>query len=158
MLNLLLNVESLHLRLNTLLSHRRPKPTISTRIGIPRPRTIRHGFPAVRRPHINWLRILTGPRVHANINRGIQPILNSLANEADLHDGIVAALLTHVEEHVLGVEGLSLVIGVVWGSLFDLAQEVLLDIELANVRDCTALNGVVGEEFRAVMDDGLDGI
>jgi hypothetical protein len=72
-----------------------------------------------------------------------------------MEDGIVAALLAHVEEEVLGVEGLFLVVGVVGGRGFDLCEEVLLDVELADVRDCAALDGVVGEEFGAVVDDGL---
>jgi hypothetical protein len=71
-----------------------------------------------------------------------------------VEDRIVAALLAHVEEEVLGVEGLFLVIGVVGGRGFDLCEEVLLDVELADVRDCAALDGVVGEEFGAVVDDG----
>jgi hypothetical protein len=72
-----------------------------------------------------------------------------------MEDRIVAALLAHVEEEVLGVEGLFLVVGVVGGGGFDLCEEVLLDVELADVRDCAALDGVVGEEFGAVVDDGL---
>jgi len=43
---------------------------------------------------------------------------------------------------------------VVGRGFFDLAQEVLLDVELADVGDCAALDGVVGEEFGAVVDDG----
>jgi hypothetical protein len=35
-----------------------------------------------------------------------------------------------------------------------LAEKVLLDVELADVRDGAALDGVVGEEFGAVVDDG----
>jgi hypothetical protein len=46
------------------------------------------------------------------------------------------------------------VVGVVRCCLLDLAEEVLLDVELADVRDCAALDGVVGEEFGAVVDDG----
>ena len=38
--------------------------------------------------------------------------------------------------------------------LLDLAEEVLLDVELADMRDCTTLNGVVGEELGTVVDDG----
>jgi hypothetical protein len=54
----------------------------------------------------------------------------------------------------LGIQGLFLVVSVVGRCLFDLAEEVLLDVELADVRDCTALDGVVGEEFGAVVNDG----
>jgi len=57
-------------------------------------------------------------------------------------------------QEVLGVLGLGLLVSVVRRSGFDLAEEVLLDIELANVRDCAAGDGVVGEELGAVVDDG----
>jgi hypothetical protein len=48
-----------------------------------------------------------------------------------------------------------LLVRIIWSSLLDLAEELLLDVELAGVRDCAALNGVVGEEFGTVVDDGL---
>lgn len=44
-------------------------------------------------------------------------------------------------------------VGVVRGSLLDLAEEILLDVELADMRDCAALDGIVGKQFCAVMDD-----
>jgi len=37
-----------------------------------------------------------------------------------------------------------------------LTHEVLLDIELANMRDGTALNGVVGKELSTMVDDSYD--
>jgi hypothetical protein len=55
----------------------------------------------------------------------------------------------------LGVEGLRLLVGVVRRGLFDLTEEILLDIELTNVGDCAALDSVVGKEFGAVVDDGF---
>jgi hypothetical protein len=55
----------------------------------------------------------------------------------------------------LGVQGLGLLVGIVGSGLLDLGKEVLLDVELADVRNCATLNGVVGEEFGAVVDDGL---
>lgn len=59
----------------------------------------------------------------------------------------------HVEQSVCGVGGDGLVVGVVRGSLLDLAEEILLDVELADMRDCAALDGIVGKQFCAVMDD-----
>jgi hypothetical protein len=47
-----------------------------------------------------------------------------------------------------------LLVCVVGGGGFDLAEEVLLDVELADVGDGAALDGVVGEELGAVVDDG----
>jgi hypothetical protein len=35
-----------------------------------------------------------------------------------------------------------------------LAEEVLLDVELADMRDCAALDGVVGKELGTVVNDG----
>lgn len=49
-------------------------------------------------------------------------------------------------------------VGGVWGRLFDFAEELLLDVELADVRNCAALDCVVGEEFGAVVDDSLGGL
>jgi hypothetical protein len=148
-----------HLRnllpLNTPLPLRRPKPTIPTRIRIPRPRTPRNRFPALRRPRIDRRDINLGFRINPNIDSRIQAICDSFADEADLHDGVVAALLSCVEECVYGVLGLGLFVGVVRGGFFDFAEELLLNVELAGVRDCAALDGVVGEEFGAVVDDGF---
>lgn len=110
------------------------------------------------RPHIDRLRVLPRPWVDTNINSRIQTVCNGLANQANLHDGIIAALLAHVEKEVLGVEGLSLLVGVVGRSFFDFPEEVLLNIELACVRDCAALDSVVGQELSTVMDNGLVGL
>lgn len=136
-----------------LLLLRRPKPTVKARIGVPRPRAPLHRHTSIGRPHVNRLRVLLRLRVNTNINRSIQAILNRLSNQRDLHDGVVTALLAHVEERVCGVGGDGLLVGVVGGGLFDLAHEGLLDVELADVRDCAALDGIVGEELGAVVDD-----
>jgi hypothetical protein len=48
-----------------------------------------------------------------------------------------------------------LLVGVIRRGFFDLAEEVLLDVELTNVRDCAALDGVVREEFRAMVNNGF---
>jgi hypothetical protein len=130
---LLIQNLSFHLTLNPLLTHRRPKPTIQARIRIPRPRAPRHRLPPIRRPRIHRLRILPRARIDPNIDRGVQAIRNRFTDEADLHNGVVAALLAHVEERVGGVEGLRLRVGVVGRGLFDLREEVLLDVELADV-------------------------
>lgn len=97
-------------------------------------------------------------RVDANVDGGIEAVLDLVANERNLHDGVVAALLAHVEECVLGVEGLLLLVGVVRRRLLDLSEEVLFNVELADVRDSPALDGLVGEEFGAVVDDGWMGL
>jgi hypothetical protein len=152
----LFRIKHLHLRFNihTLLLLRRLKSTVLASIWISRPGTARHRLATIRCPRVHRLRVLARPRVNADINRSIQAICNRLANQADLHDGVIAALFAHVEEGVLGVEGLSLLVGVVGRRLFNLAEEVLLDVELADVRNCAALDSVVGEELGAVVDDG----
>jgi hypothetical protein len=45
-------------------------------------------------------------------------------------------------------------VGVVGGGGFDLREEVLVDVELTDVGDGAALDGVVGEERGSVVDDG----
>jgi hypothetical protein len=45
-------------------------------------------------------------------------------------------------------------VSVVGRCLFDLTEKVLFDIELADVRNCAALDGIIREEFGAVVDDG----
>lgn len=59
----------------------------------------------------------------------------------------------HVEERVLGIGGHLLGIDVVRGSLLDLVEEVLLDVELTNVRDGAALDSVVGEKGSTVVNN-----
>ena len=116
----LLHIQCLfNLTINTLFLHRRPKPTELARVRVSGPRTSRHRLATLRRPHVNRLRVLLRPRVDTNIDSRIQTVCNCLANQADLHDRIIAALLTHVEEKVLGVESLSLLVGVVGRGLFD---------------------------------------
>jgi hypothetical protein len=107
----------------------------------------------LRRPHVHGLRVLLRPRIYPNINGRIQTICNRLADQTDLHDRVVTTLLAHVEKSVLGIGSLHLLVGVVRGCLFDFTEEVLLDVELADVRDCAALDSVVGEQFGAVVDD-----
>jgi hypothetical protein len=63
-------------------------------------------------------------------------------------------LLAHIEEEVLGIQGLLLGVGVVWSRLFNLAKEVLLDVELSDVRDGSARDGVVGEKGGSVVNNG----
>jgi hypothetical protein len=46
-----------------------------------------------------------------------------------------------------------LLVGVVGADGFDASEEVLLDVELADVGDGATLNGVVGEELSAMVDD-----
>jgi hypothetical protein len=136
-----------------LLLHRRPKPTVKARIRVPRPRAPLNRHTSIRRPHVHRLRVLLRLGVNADINRRIEAILNRLSDQRDLHDGVVATLLGHVEERVGGVGGDGLLVGVVGGCLFNLAHEGLLDVELADMRDCAALDGVVREELGAVVDD-----
>jgi hypothetical protein len=52
----------------------------------------------------------------------------------------------------LGIGSLHLLVGIVRSSLLDLTKEVLLNVELTNVRDRATLDGVVGQEFSAVMN------
>lgn len=132
---------------------RRPE-AIPTRIRIPRPRTPWDCLAALTRPRINRLGILPRARIDPDINRGIQSIRNRLPNEADLHNGVVATLSSHIEERVLGIERLGLRVGAVGRGFLDLGEEGLLDVELADVGDCAALDCVVGEELGAVVDDG----
>ena len=62
-------------------------------------------------------------------------------------------MLAHVEQHVLGVSGHLLGVDIVWSSLFDLIEKVLLDVELANMGDGPALNSVVGKKGSAMVHD-----
>lgn len=91
------------------------------------------------------MRILLSLRVHTDIDGSVQAILDSLADEADLQDWVVTTLLAHVEESVGSVGGDGLLVDIVGRCLFDLAEEVLLHVELTDVGDCAALNGVIGE-------------
>jgi hypothetical protein len=134
------------------------KPTILARIRISRPRAPRHCLSALRRPHIHRLWVLLCPGINTNINGSVQAIRNCLANEADLQYRVVAALRAHVEEGVCGVGCLDLFVRAVGWSLFDLAEEVLLDVKLTNVGDCAACDGVVGEELSTVVNDGCTGL
>jgi hypothetical protein len=142
-------ISSVHL----LLLHRRPKPTVKARIRVPRPRAPLDRHTSIRRPHVNRLRVLLRFGVNTNIDCSIEAILNRFSDQRDLHDGVVAALLGHVEERVSGVGGDGLLVGVVGGCLLDLAHEGLVDVELSHVRDGTALDGVVGEELGTMVDD-----
>lgn len=63
-------------------------------------------------------------------------------------------MLAHIEQHVLGVGGHLLGVDVVWSSLLDLVEEVLLDVELADMRDGAALDGVVGKKGSTMVHDG----
>lgn len=110
-------------------------------------------IPSLRRPHIHRLRPLSRPRINTNINRRIQPIRNRLADQTNFHNRVVTPLFPHIEQRVLRVQGLFLRVCVVRGCFFDLAEEVLLNVELADVRDGAARDGVVGEEGGAVVDD-----
>ena len=122
-------------------------------VWVPSPRATGNRNTTVRRPGIDGLRILLRLRVDTNINCCVETIFNLAANQGNLHDWIVTTLLSHVEEGICGVGGNGLFVGVVRGGLLDLAKEVLLDVELANVRDSTALNSVVGEELSTVVND-----
>jgi hypothetical protein len=153
----LLRIKRLHLCLNfhVLLVHRRPKATVLASVWISRPWTVRDRFATIRSPHVDWLRVLASPGVNANIDCSVKTISNSLANQADLHDWVVPTLFAHVEESILGIKGLRLLVGVVGRCFFDLTEEVLLNVHLTNVRDCAALNGIIGEELGTVVNDGF---
>jgi len=90
------------------------------------------------------LRVLPRLRINTNIDCRIKAILDFAPDKRDLHDWVVATLLAHIEERILGVGGLFLGVGVVGRRLLDLAQEALLDVELADMGNCAALDGVVG--------------
>jgi hypothetical protein len=125
-----------------------------SRIRVPRPRAVRNRLPALRSPRVNGLGILPRSWVNTHVNCGIESVLNLRSDERDLQHGVIAALLAHVEQHVSSVGGNLLRVRIVGRGLLDLAKEVLLDVELADVRDGSALDRVVGEDFGAVMDDG----
>jgi hypothetical protein len=134
------------------------KSTILACIRISRPRAPRHSFPALRRPHIHRLWALLCVGIDTNINGSVQAIRDRLANEADLQYRVVSALLAHIEEGVCGVGCLDLFVSVIGWGLLDLAEEVLLDVKLANVGDGAACDGVVGEELSTVVNDGCTGL
>lgn len=124
------------------------------RVGISSPGAASDRLATLSRPQVYGLRVLSCLGVDADIDGRVEAVLDGLADERDLQDGVVAALLGHVEEHILRVGGDGLVVGAVGSRLFDLAEEVLLDVELADVGDGAALDGVVCELLRAVVDDG----
>lgn len=63
-------------------------------------------------------------------------------------------MLAHVEERVGGVGSNSLLIDVIGRCLFNLAEKVLLDVELAHVGDGATRDSVVGQKLCSVVDDG----
>lgn len=123
-------------------------------IGITSPRRVRHGNATFVSPRVDGLRVLFGLGVNTNVDGGVQAILNLATDEGDLHDWIVTTLLSHVEECILGVLGLSLLVGIVGRGGLDPGKEVLLDIELADMRNGAALDGVICKLLSAVVDDG----
>jgi hypothetical protein len=141
-------------QLHLLFLLRRPRPTVKARIRVPRPRATLHRHTSIGCPHVNRLRVLLRLGVNTNINCSIKTILNRLSDQRNLHDRVVAALLGHFEERVRSVSSDGLFVGVVGGGLFNLVHEGLLNVELTDVRNCAALDGVVGEEFGAVVNDG----
>lgn len=132
---------------------RRPESTVLARIRVSRPRGSGHRNTALLGPEVDGLGVLFGLRVDTYINGRIKPVFDLCSDQRDLHDGVVAALLAHVEKEVVSVLGLDLLVGVVGGHGFDARKEILLDVELAYMRDGAALDGVVGEEFGAVVDN-----
>lgn len=100
------------------------------------------------------MRVLPRAGIDADIDGSVEPIFDSLANERNLHHWVVATLLRHVEERINCVGGDGLLVRVVRRSLLNLAEEVLLDIKLADMRNRAALNGVVGKELSTMVDDG----
>lgn len=112
-----------------------------------------NGHATLLGPHVNGLGVPDCLWVHTNIHGRVETILNGLADERDLQDWVGTSLLTRVEEGVLSVHGLLLLVGVVWSGSLDLCKEVLLNIELTNVRNGSTLNGVVRQELSTVVDD-----
>jgi hypothetical protein len=141
-------------QLHLLVLLRRPRPTIKARIRVPCPRTTLYRHTSIGCPHVDRLRVLLRLGINTNINCSIKTILNRLSDQRNLHDRVVAALFGHVEERVRIVSSDGLCVGVVGGGLFNLVHEGLLDVELTDVRNCATLDGVVGEEFSAVVNDG----
>lgn len=133
-----------------------PESTVQASVGVSCPWAPLDWYATVRGPHVDRLRVLLRLGVDADIDSSIQAVLDGLANERNLHHWIIAALLSHVEKRVCCVGSNGLLVGVVRRRLLHLTHEVLLDIELANVRDGTALNGVVGKELSTMVDDGYD--
>lgn len=105
-------------------------------------------------PHVHWLRVLPSLGVDTDVDSSIEAILDRLSDERDLHDGVIAALLGHGEQEVLGICHVLLRVGVVWGCLLDLVEEVLLNVELTDVGYGSTLDGVVGQKGSTVVDDG----
>jgi hypothetical protein len=150
-----LRIKRLHKILNSPpLLHRWPESTVLACVRVSRPGTPRYRLPSLGRPHVDRLRALPRPWIDSYINGRIQAICNCLSDETDFHDWVVATLLSHVEKGVLSIGSLHLLVGVVRSCLLDLTEEVLLNIELSDVRDCATLDSVVGQEFSAVVNDG----
>ena len=76
--------------------------------------------------------------------------------EVDVVDDGVADLRALLEEHVLGVEGVRLGVGVVDGLGLDFGDEVLVEVDLADVRGRVGLDRVVGEHGRVDVHHDVD--
>lgn len=124
--------------------------------------------PRVSLPHRLVIRDTTirGPRVDitgaplrrgidADIDEAIQSALDAIAELSDLNDRVITTTLTLLEELVLAVERQGLLVRVVWSCLLNGREEGLIKVELADMGDGAALDGVVGQLGCAVMDDGV---
>ena len=126
---------------------------VPARIWVSSPRASRNWNTTLLSPEVDGLWVLLSLGVNTNIDIGKEAVLDLGTDQGDLHDGVITALLAHVEEEVVGVLGLNLLVCVVWGYGLDPGEEVLFNVELTNVRDSAALDGVVGKKFSTVVDD-----
>lgn len=128
-----------------LLLLRRPESAVFAGVRIASPWAVWYCHTTIWCPHIDRLGVLLGLRVDSDIDRCVKTVLDRFANKGNLQNWIIATLLTHVKERVRSVGGDGLFVDVVRSCLFNLAEKALLNVELANVRDCATLDGVIGQ-------------
>lgn len=87
----------------------------------------------------------------------MQAVGHAAAQQRQLDEGVVAAGLALAQQKVVGVAGPGLRVGAVGALELDRLDADVVKVELADVGDRAALDGVVGESGGAVVDDGFFG-
>lgn len=87
----------------------------------------------------------------------MQAVGHAAAQQRQLDEGVVAAGLALAQQKVVGVAGPGLRVGAVGALELDRLDVDVVKVELADVGDRAALDGVVGESGGAVVDDGFFG-
>lgn len=104
-------------------------------------------------PLIHSLHISLRSWIDAHIDHTMQPITHTSPQHRDVQHRVVLVRLALRKQEIGGVLRQLLSVGVIRRRGLDSAQEGLVEVELPNVGNGTALDGVVGEAGGAVVDD-----